>query len=222
MSSTNMPTFPLAHPPIYKSCNQPSRLQPLATSTSPASAAARFKPSTMSAMSSRKIRLAIAPSFSPRCTNKKDSSTFYACAVGACRMTKYNGQGWVSRTPPSSPSKSRQNSTTPSPTSYTSSPETPQSARSNMPPATMQEGVDSKYIRLINHVLARAETAQFPNKSLDLDDMFAALPSFASPAQWRNTSPQTFRIQSATEFERFSKIGAVGELYASFDYSPWS
>lgn len=80
-------------------------------------------------------------------------------------------------------------------------------------PATPQSRVDQKYMDLIDHVLNCAEAADFPRKSLELNSMMAALSAIGPSAQDNNLPPPYPKIQYKNEFERHSKIGALGELY---------
>jgi len=134
-----------------------------------------------------------------------DGRTFETCAFGKCDMLRYKAQlresspaamRHVSPAGPSSPTARR-----PVPTASSGA-------------ASLDNGFDSEFIRLLRHVLAVVNQTSFPTRVTDMSDEARSKPGLTKTDS-ENPPPAPFQLQSSTEFERHAKVGAAGELFVS-------
>lgn len=147
-----------------------------------------------------------------RISSTKAGKAFETCSLGCCNMTLFKKQNYQKSSssyqsqPISPPQSPPRQTTSSSPQSYQASPIRYGSISSNV------SDVDDEFVRLLQHVSQAAQRVSFPSAFMDLADMSAALRDVDAS---REPSPASFRIQSSTEFEKHSKIGAAGELFVS-------
>ncbi|KAK4166891.1 hypothetical protein QBC43DRAFT_332092 [Cladorrhinum sp. PSN259] len=152
-----------------------------------------------------------------RQVEKKAGGSFMTCAIGVCRSLEAylpknrSPAGHISSINGPSPVSASTAQVSSSPTMC------PLSKSFDSHPALLitnnNNNIDGEFVRLLDHVLSVAAGATLSERIAgsipDLERGFSAL----SVAGSGNPAPGQFKMRSATEFERHSKVGAAGELF---------